>query len=245
MIFKRFKMALWTIITTIIYTILIGIPIIIVAFLSKNFRVSYRMGVAWAWLIMKTNRVKVTVLGSKKIAQQKSYIYISNHLSNLDPIAVARSMPNPLRFIGKHSLTRIPIFGSAAKMAKMIFIDRSNSLKAVETINRAVRDLKGGISAFFFAEGTRSTDGTVRPFKKGGVILALKARLPIVPVTIINSDRLLGKNSVRIKKGVLKIIVGDPIDTSKFTLDDRDKVLALVEDVIRKTFIQYREALNN
>ncbi len=235
-------MIIWTLLTTVLFTLLIGIPIILVAFLSKTGKTPYKMGRFFSWLVMRANLVKLHVVENKNVFKQKSYIYISNHLSNLDPLAVSNSVPNPLRFIGKASLAKIPVFGWAAKMAKTIFIDRTNSTRAVETINKSIRELKDGISAFFFAEGTRSTDGTVKPFKKGAVALAIKAKLPIVPVTIINSDKLLKKNSLRIKKGVLKVIVGDPIDTTRFTMEDIDKVRDMVEEVIRRTFEQYRDA---
>jgi 1-acyl-sn-glycerol-3-phosphate acyltransferase len=173
------------------------------------------------------------------VARRTSYVFISNHLSNLDPLAVARSIPNTIKFVAKKSLARIPIFGWAARLARMIFIDRADSSRAIETINRYVKDLRDGISAFFFAEGTRSVNGAIRPFKKGGVVFAIKAQLPIIPVTIINSDCLLPKNSIRIRKGILKIVFGSPIDTRGFTLGDREFVLKKVEDVIRSTFAKY------
>ncbi len=237
-------MAMWSLFTTFLFTLLVGIPIILVALISKTGRTPYKLGRFYSWLVMKTNRVKLQVVENKNVFKQKSYIYISNHLSNLDPLAVSNSVPNPLRFIGKASLAKIPVFGWAAKMARTIFIDRTNSIKAVETINKSIRELKNGISAFFFAEGTRSTDGKMKPFKKGGIALAIKAKLPIVPVTIINSDKLLRKNSLKIKKGVLNIIIGDPIDTSRFTMEDVDKVCKMVEEIIRKTFNQYQDVFH-
>ncbi len=156
-------------------------------------------------------------------------------MSNLDPLAVARSIPNTLKFVAKKSLARIPVFGWAAKLARMIFIDRADSAAAIETINRYIKDLKNGISAFFFAEGTRSVNGAMKPFKKGGIVFAIKAQLPIVPVTILGSNRLMPKNSVRIRAGIMRIIVGRPIETRGFTLRDRDLLLKKVESVIRAT----------
>jgi 1-acyl-sn-glycerol-3-phosphate acyltransferase len=183
--------------------------------------------------------VRIQVIGLEKFAREKSYVFISNHTSNLDPPAVALAIPQTLRFIGKSSLAKIPIFGWAAKLARMIFIDRSNHAKAVENINKAIKDLKDGISAFFFAEGTRSVDGVLQSFKKGGVVLALKAKLPIIPITIIDSYRLLPKSAIRIRPGILKVIIGDPIDTSTYSDEDKDILLQKIRGVIEETLNKY------
>lgn len=225
-------MSVWTILTTIIYTMILGIPVIITAVFSRTGCIPYRLGLAWAWLIIKTNRVRIQIEGFEKIVRTRSYVFIANHSSNLDPPAIALALHNQLRFVGKKSLAKIPVFGWAIKMARMILIDRSDSCHARETINKAVSELKNGISACFFAEGTRSLDGRLQKFKKGGVMLALKARLPIVPVTVVGSYKLLPKNAMHIKSGVVRIIVGDPIDTSAFSENDRDVLLDAVRSVI-------------
>jgi 1-acyl-sn-glycerol-3-phosphate acyltransferase len=223
----------WTVITTVLYTLIFGIPVIVSAFFSRTGRIPYRLGKCWAWLLMRTNRVKIQIEGFEKVIRQRSYVFIANHASFLDPPAVALALQNPLRFVGKRSLGRIPLFGSAIRLARMILIDREDSKNAREIINRAVQDLKDGISACFFAEGTRSPDGRLQRFKKGGIVLALKARLPIVPVTIVGSHLLLPRNALRIKAGVLKVIIGDPIDTSPYSEKDRDVLLEKVHEVIR------------
>jgi len=228
-------MSAWTVMTTIAYTIVLGIPTIFVSMLSRTGRAPFKIGRLWGWLIMKTNRVKIQVVGLEKIVRQKSYVFISNHASNLDPPAIIVGLKQPLRFVAKKSLAKIPIFGWAAKLAHMIFIDRTDSAKAVDVINQAVRDLKDGISAFFFAEGTRSIDGMLKSFKKGGVVLALKAKLPIIPITIIGSHALLPKKALRIRPGRIKIIIGDPIDTSPYTEADKDLLVNKVRDVIADT----------
>lgn len=228
-------MSAWTMVTTIAYTIVLGIPTIFVSVVSRTGRAPFKIGRLWGWLIMKTNRVKVQVVGLEKIVMRKSYVFISNHASNLDPPAIIVGLKQPLRFVAKKSLAKIPIFGWAAKLAHMIFIDRTDNAKAVEVINKAVRDLKDGISAFIFAEGTRSIDGMLKSFKKGGVVLALKAKLPIIPITIVGSHALLPKKTFRIRPGEIKIIVGDPIDTTVYSEADKDLLVKKVRDVIAET----------
>jgi len=223
---------LWAAATTIFYTLILGPTVLLISLFSKSGRTPYKIGRFWAWLIMRTNRVKVSVEGLEKIDRERSYVFMSNHSSNLDPLAIAWKLSHPLRFIAKQSLERIPLFGWAARRAKVIFIDRSDSPKSIDRINQAIRELKDGISAYFFAEGTRSVGGKLQAFKKGGVVLALKAKLPIVPITFLDSHKLFPKRALRIKPGVMKVIVDEPIDTTSFSEEDRERVLDRVRSII-------------
>jgi 1-acyl-sn-glycerol-3-phosphate acyltransferase len=182
--------------------------------------------------VIKTNRIKVKIKGIEKLHRDCSYIFISNHSSNLDPPVIAYTLKNTLRFVAKKSLARIPLFGLAIRRARVIVIDRDDSNGSREAINRALKDLRAGVSAFFFAEGTRSSDGKLQRFKKGAVILALKAKLPVVPITIAGSHQLMPKKSLRIRPGVVSVIIGDPIDTSAFTEDDRDFLTEKIRSII-------------
>jgi len=225
-------LALWAASTTILYTLILGPLLIFLSLFSKTGETPYRIGRLWAGLIMKTNRVKVRIEGLEGIDKKRSYVFISNHSSNLDPLAVAVKLSNPLRFIAKGSLEKIPLFGWAARRAKVIFIDRKDTPQSVARINRVIGELKNGISPYFFAEGTRSLGGRLQAFKKGGVVLALKARLPIVPVTILDGHKLFPKRALRIKPGTIHVIVDPPIDTTPYTEEDREEVLEKVRSVI-------------
>ncbi|HDP26517.1 MAG TPA: 1-acyl-sn-glycerol-3-phosphate acyltransferase [Deltaproteobacteria bacterium] len=221
-----------TCISTALYTVIFGIPVVLTAPFSKTGRFPYKFCRGWSWIVLKTNRVRIQVVGREKLSNDHSYVFMSNHASNLDPPAVALSLKHTLRFVAKRSLARIPLFGIAIRLARMIIIDRNNALSSHAAVNSAVSDLTRGVSAFFFAEGTRSLDGTLQNFKKGGVLLAMKTRLPIVPVTIVGSHDLWPKKTFQIKPGVVKVIIGDPIDTSEYTEKERDVVLERVRSVI-------------
>jgi 1-acyl-sn-glycerol-3-phosphate acyltransferase len=228
-------LALWAASTTVFYTLILCPAIILISLFSKTGIPPYKIGKLWAWLILKTNGVKVQVEGLEKIDKGRSYVFISNHSSNLDPLAVAIKLSNTLRFIGKSSLEKIPLFGWAARRAKVIFIDRKDSPQAVARINKVIHELKDGISPYFFAEGTRNVAGELQAFKKGGVVLALKAKLPIVPITILDGHKLFPKGAFRIKPGTMNVIVGDPIETSSYAEEDRDTVLEKVRSTIHQT----------
>lgn len=232
-------LGLWPALTTSLYTLVLGPLIILIDLFSKTGETPYKIGRFWAWLVMATNRVKLRAEGLEKIVKSRSYVFISNHSSNLDPLAVAWTLSNTLRFIGKRSLEKIPLFGWAARRARVIFIDRSDSHKSIETINKAIKELRDGISAYFFAEGTRNFNGKLQSFKKGGVVLALKARLPIVPITILDSHKLFPKRALRIKPGVMRIIIGDPIETFPYGEGDKDMILEKVRSIIAQNLQCY------
>jgi len=236
---KDAMLGLWPALTTSLYTLVLGPLIILIDLFSKTGETPYKIGRFWAWLVMATNRVKLRAEGLEKIVKSRSYVFISNHSSNLDPLAVAWTLSNTLRFIGKRSLEKIPLFGWAARRARVIFIDRSDSHKSIETINKAIKELRDGISAYFFAEGTRNFNGKLQSFKKGGVVLALKARLPIVPITILDSHKLFPKRALRIKPGVMRIIIGDPIETFPYGEGDKDMILEKVRSIIAQNLQCY------
>jgi len=232
--FKAAALCAWGFGTAGIYTLAVFGPIVFLALFSRSGRASYAVGKLWARLILITNRVRLEITGLEKIDPGRSYVFIANHASHLDPPAIAVAIPNTLRFIGKASLSRIPLFGLAARRAGVIFIDRGNSHKTVADLNQAIAALTGGVSTLFFAEGTRSPDGRLLPFKKGGVMLALQAGLPIVPVTVTGSHALFPKGQRFIRPGTLCVTVGDPIEVNRFTLADRDRLLQRVRTAIQE-----------
>ncbi len=231
----------WTLVTTVVHTIAVGVPVMLAALTSRRGVTPYRIGRIWSWLVFKTNLVRLQVIGAQNVLKERSYIFIANHSSFLDPLAASMAVPHTIRFVGKDFLTRIPIFGQAARLARMIFIDSKNTKEAIEKINDVVRELQDGISAFVFAEGTRSFDGRLLPFKKGGVMLAIRSKLPVVPITIIDSHKLMPRKSWHIRPGRMKVIVGEPIDTSQYSEEDRDKLLNRVYSAIQANLQKFSD----
>ncbi len=227
-----FFSALYTLTITITATLILGIPALVTAMVDRTGRVPYRIGQAWARVILLLNGVRIHVVGLENIDSGKSYVFISNHQSNLDGLAIGTTLPSPLRFVIKKSLLKIPIMGQAFKLGRMIPIDRSDSKKSVETINRYGRELRNGISVLFFGEGHRSRDGILQPFKKGGFIFSITSQLPLVPVTVINSFNLMPSGVIHIKRGTITIIIGNEIPTAGHGHEDTDQLREKVWSMI-------------
>ncbi len=216
----------------IVASLMLGIPSLLSAFVDRTGRVPYRIGQAWARVVLRLNGVRVRVEGLERINRKTSYVFISNHQSNLDGLAIGTSLPSPLRFVIKRSLLKIPIMGQAFKLGRMIPIDRNDGKKSIETINRYGRELRNGISVLFFGEGHRSRDGRLQPFKKGGVMFSISSRLPLVPVTIINSFNLMPSGSFAIRKGTITIIIGEAISTVDCGIEQAAQLVEKARNVI-------------
>ena len=161
---------------------------------------------------------KVTVEIKGKLDINKEYIIVSNHLSYIDIPLLMKTVPKNIRFIYKKSLTMIPVFGWALYLGGYIPIDRRNARNAIESLKKASLKLKNGISIVIFPEGTRSPDGKTGGFKKGIFMLADYAEADIVPVTIIGTNKIMPKNSMKLKPGNVKVIIDEPV---KFIKDKR------------------------
>jgi 1-acyl-sn-glycerol-3-phosphate acyltransferase len=143
-------------------------------------------------------------------------------------MALMTSLGIQFRWIIKKELKKIPLFGYALYASRNIFIDRSNTKEAIKTINEGISRLPKGASVMVFAEGTRSYDGSIQEFKKGGFMTAIDKGLPILPVTVNGSRKVLPKNSLVFSPGPIEVIVGEPIETSSYSYDT-------IKDLMDKT----------
>ncbi len=224
----------WAAGTTALYTVLVFFPILACLLFSRSGRSPFLFGRIWSWLVLKTNRVRVAVCGREHVDPDASYVFIANHASHLDSTAIALALPHTLRFIGKKSLSRIPVFGWASRRIGIIYIDRQNRQKAIETLRQEAGSLKNGVSTLFYAEGTRSVDGQLQAFKKGGAIFAIQTGLPVVPLTVAGSHRLMPKYATRIRPGTITVYIGRPISTIGLSQDDRDDLIDQVRGEIQQ-----------
>lgn len=214
------------------------ISMIIMLFDRQGKSVQFIMS-KWAWFLLKLAGVKIEVNGLENLTPGESYIFISNHASLLDIPTVCLGLPFQLRFLAKKELFKIPLFGPALLSAGHIKIDRGNLESAVKSLKEAAIVLKKrGYSALVFAEGTRSLNGEVGRFKKGGVILALSMGIPIVPVSISGSASLAAKGVYMVKSGKIKMTIGKPISTEGKDISARHQLVSVVRDEVIKNLVE-------
>ncbi|MBU4053368.1 MAG: 1-acyl-sn-glycerol-3-phosphate acyltransferase [Proteobacteria bacterium] len=214
----------WIVIATIIF----GLAAVFTGFFSKTGNIPHLVAVLWARTILFVSRVKVKTQGVHRLDPEKSYIFMANHLSNFDIPALFVGLPVQFRWLAKAELFKIPIFGQGMKGCGYISIDRSNRESAFGSLREAANKIQSGVSVMIFPEGTRSHDGKLLPFKKGGFVLAQNAGVPIVPVTIKGSGVVMSRNEMRIKAGEIHIEILPEIDTLAFADQNKDVLMEAV-----------------
>jgi 1-acyl-sn-glycerol-3-phosphate acyltransferase len=194
----------------------------------------------WSNAILGISGVKVTVSGLENIDKNRSYVFVSNHSSQFDIPALQNSIPNRMGIVFKKELAKIPLFGWQLKWGPYVMIDRQNAEKALKSIEEAKKKMvEQNISPVVFAEGTRSKTGEVQPFKRGAFYLATKVGFPIVPVSIIGSEKILPKGRFRINKGRIHVHFGDPVETSNvITRKDELELMEKVRNIIINNFVK-------
>lgn len=208
------------------------IPITFAAMLSSTGNLAFSLSKIWAWTMLRVTNVHPAIRGSEKIVKGRSYIIISNHQSDYDILALVTKLGIQFRWIIKKELREVPLFGYALYVSRNIFIDRSDRGQAVGSIREGLERLPKGVSVMFFAEGTRSVDGRIQPFKKGGFIMALEKGIPILPVTVNGSRRVLPKKSLVFRPGPIEVVVGDPIETSGYTKEQLPEIMERTRGII-------------
>jgi 1-acyl-sn-glycerol-3-phosphate acyltransferase len=216
----------------VVATILVTIPIIISGYFTSTGNFAFHMARLWARIILTITGVKLTVSGKEKIDKEATYIIISNHQSHFDGPVVAAGLGIQFRWVAKQELLKIPVFGHALQACGNIFIDRKDREKSIQVIKEGMNRLSRGTGVMFFAEGTRSEDGNIGKFKKGGFAAAIETGYPILPVTINGSNRVLPKGSIVFSSNPIKVSVGDPIETKKYSKDQIDKLMETTRDSI-------------
>jgi len=160
----------------------------------------------WARLALALNLVRVTVNGTGHVPAGPA-IFMSNHQSNFDILALLSSMPCQLHWIAKKELFDIPVFGPSMRRGGYIPLDRGDGRKALRSVDEAAATIRNGKSVVMFPEGTRSRDGNLLPFKRGGFILARKAGVPVIPVTINGSGIINPPNRIRLYSGDIHMVL--------------------------------------
>jgi len=213
-----------------IYLPLTGVCIAIaitVSLFSTPDRV-HAVAIFWGKTGLKLAGARVVAKGLEHIPQGQPVIFMANHQSNFDIQTLYAGLPVQFRWLAKKELFDVPGFGLAMKRAGYIPVDRGNRKKSIQSMAIAADKIRQGTSVIVFPEGTRSPDGRLLPFKKGGFMLALQSGAPIIPVAISGSRDLMPKHSLRICGGTVQIRFFPPIDTSTLTSDDRDQLVDTV-----------------
>ncbi len=182
--------------------------------------------------------VRAKLVGYDKLDLSRNYIFMSNHVSNLDPPLLIPLLPFRQTVMVKKELFKMPILGPAMRMADFVPIDRRNREAAVAGVRDAEATVRKGLHMTVFPEGTRSRDGVLLPFKKGPFYLALETGVPIVPITIVGTETLLPKGKYFATPGEVTIVFHPVVDPKEH--QDRDELMKVVREAVASALPEHR-----
>jgi 1-acyl-sn-glycerol-3-phosphate acyltransferase len=215
-------------------TVLLGLLVIGLSMLPDTARIIPRVARAWGRSILAVSGVRVRVLGRERIGSTAGFIFMANHQSNYDIPVLLGHLPVPFRWLAKAELFRIPIFGRAMRGAGYIPIERSKRPAAIESLREAAGIVRQGGSVMIFPEGTRSMDGTLKPFKKGGFIMAIEAGAAIVPVALRGTFDIMPKRRLLIRPRDVTLLIGAPIATAGYSLPTKEVLMDAVRNALQR-----------
>ena len=211
------------------FAALFGIPW---TYITKDISFLYNTCMWVAWTGVRLVGVKVQTVGLEKIDPARSYIFMSNHVSNLDPPITLPLIPRRTSVMVKKELFKVPILGRIMLIGALVPVDRGNRDAGISAVRDAVKALEQGLNMTIYIEGKRSFDGKLLPFKKGPFYLAEECKVPVVPVTISGTEAVMpkGRFAIRPQKATVTVQFHDPIEPSDF--GERDCLMAKVRTAI-------------
>ena len=227
-----------TIFGIILVTAFMAVMLILVSLVTAGGDTPHKIARIWAKCILALSNIKVSVKGFSNLKPGRSYIYMANHMSNFDIPVLQAYLPVQFRWLAKAELYRIPLFGYAMKRAGYISIDRSNRKSAIESLNKAAKIIRNGVSVIIFPEGTRSRTNNVQPFKKGGFFLAVDSGVPIIPIIIHGTEQIMAKNQISIKPGNVTLEIAKPINSSDYTRKTKEDLMEKVKNIIMQSYVK-------
>jgi 1-acyl-sn-glycerol-3-phosphate acyltransferase len=216
---------------------LIGFP---ATFIMGDVRVLYRLFMWGAWAGVWIAGVRVETEGIDQLDHSRSYIFMTNHVSNIDPPIQIPLIPRRTSVMVKKELFKVPILGRAMRMGSLVPVDRGNREAGIEAVRAAKSVVEQGLNMTIYVEGKRSFDGKLLPFKKGPFYLAVECGVPVVPMTIVGTHYAMPKTRFAIKPGLVKVIFHPPIDPKDFVSREclMEKVRAAIERGLPEEFRQ-------
>ena len=227
----------------LIFWIIFIPPAALIAFpwtlITGNVDFLYWLGMWLAFTAPRVAGVKVKLVGLDKIDPAGTYIFMSNHVSNLDPPILVPLIPGRTSVLAKREIWKIPIISKALDLAEIVPVERSNRDSAINSIRRAGEVMQHHINMTIFPEGTRSPDGRLMPFKKGPFHLAAETGFPIVPVTILGTYEMMPKGTSLIKGGTATLVFHPPVDPKQFA--SREELVEAVRAAINSALPSERQ----
>ncbi len=219
------------------YTAVMGTLSLCGSLFDRQGRWQHTCARTWSWLILKTSGIRVRVEGLEHVDPRRSAIYCANHPSAMDIPILFVHLPVQFRFLAKRPLFRLPFLGWHLRRSGHIQVDRERPHEALKSLDDAAEKIREGRPVVLFPEGKRSRNGSMLPFKGGSFYLAVRAGVPIIPMTLNGTRAVLRPDSYHVRPGQTEMIIHPPISTKDLTLEDVDALREKVRNQILSRFL--------
>jgi 1-acyl-sn-glycerol-3-phosphate acyltransferase len=217
-----------TYIVVSLYVLLAGPIALAIGVGLKNKTALYGPGHIGVGLALGLAGIRYRVRGREHIPANRAVVFCSNHESNVDPPVLFQALHKRLHVLFKAELTKIPVLGAVMLGGGFVPVERERREASMASIDRAAASIREGNTFLIFPEGTRSKTAELLPFKKGGFIMAIKAQAPIVPVAVSGGRSAMRKGSWLVRPVMVDVKIGEPVETTGLSLDDRDELIEIV-----------------
>ena len=209
-------------------------------FLTGDIHFLYRVAMGAAWTGARLAGIRVESIGLDKLDPKRTYVFMSNHVSNIDPPVMLPLIPRRTSVMAKKELFDYPLLGKTMRLGSLVPVDRGNRDAGIESVRLSKQVIEQGLNMAIYVEGHRSFDGKLLPFKKGPFYLAMECAVPVVPVTIAGTHYLMPKGRFAIRPGTATVIFHPPIEPKDFGSRDclMEKVRAVIESGLPEEFRQ-------
>jgi 1-acyl-sn-glycerol-3-phosphate acyltransferase len=188
----------------------------------------------WGSTVLGIFGARVRVKGAERLSPGQNYVIVSNHLSLVDTPVMLKGLPVPFKFLAKRELLKVPFIGWYLKRAGHLTVDRASLRSSIQSMNECARLIRErSLSVLIFAEGTRSANGQMQPFKDGAAYLAIQSGVPAVPVALCGTWDVLPAKDSCFLPGDVELRIGEPIDPRGYTLKDRSALTSALEERVR------------
>jgi 1-acyl-sn-glycerol-3-phosphate acyltransferase len=230
----KLRMVFWTGPMIILATAVMGSISLFLSLFDSSGNTQHRVARAWSHILLWIARVRVEVEGQEKIAPGGSYVFVANHRSFYDVPCILPNIAVQFRFLADKPVFSVPFIGYHLKRAGHLPVNEDSARESLATMSEAARIIhERGISILLFPEGERTT-GDLLPFKDGAAYIAIKAGVPIVPISLVGAGDILPRGSLLVRGGVVHMRIGDPMPTLDLSLQDRTRLSLSLRETIEK-----------
>jgi 1-acyl-sn-glycerol-3-phosphate acyltransferase len=222
-------------------TICFGCISLLCGLWDKSGRQQHAIAATWARTLLVISLSPVTIIGTERLREHQTAVYASNHLSYMDTPVLFAKLPFQFRILAKQSLWKVPFIGWYLKHSGQVPVDSKSPRSMISSLNRGATTLKSGLPMVLFPEGGRAADGNLQSLMSGCAYMAIKAGVPLIPLTLVGTYELLPIHTYALYPRPLLIVVGEPISTTGLSTRDADALTQRLFNAISSTYREYSE----